>query len=102
MEEGNTITIHYNRKALRDIDQIEQHISEKGYPATAVSYTDRLMAQARKLTTMPERNTLCKYPEFARKNFHCSIFEKTYIIVYSINKTRIVVKRVIHGSQLNY
>lgn len=102
MEEGNIITIHYNRKALRDIDQIEQYIAEKGFPETAVSYTDRLMAHIRSLTNMPERNTLCKSPEFAIKNFHCSVFEKTYIIVYSITKTHIIVKRVIHGSQLNY
>jgi plasmid stabilization system protein ParE len=102
MEEGNTITIQYNRKALHDIDQIEQYIAEKGYPETAVSYTDRLMAHTRRLTVMPERNTLCKFPEFARKNFHCSVFEKTYVIVYLITKTEITIKRVIHGSRLNY
>jgi plasmid stabilization system protein ParE len=102
MEADNSITIHYTRKALRDIDQIEQYITEKGYPETAVSYTDRLMAHTRTLTNMPERNTLCKFPEFARKNFHCSVFEKTYIIVYSITTGSIIVKRVIHGSQLNY
>lgn len=102
MEERKTITIQYNRKALHDIDQIEQYIAEKGYPDTAISYTDRLMAHARTLTNMPERNTLCKFPAFARKRFHCSVFENTYVIVYFITKTNITIKRVIHGSQLNY
>lgn len=102
MEEGNSITVQYNRKALHDIDQIEQYISEKGYPETAKSYINRLMAHTQTLTNMPQRNTLCKNPEFARKNFHCSVFEETYIIVYSITKTLISVKRVIHGSRLNY
>jgi plasmid stabilization system protein ParE len=102
MEKGNTITIHYNRKALRDIDQIEQYIAEKGYPETAISYTDRLMAHTRTLTNMPERNTLCKFPAFALKKFHCSVFEKTYVVVYFITKRKLTVKRVIHGSLLNY
>ena len=94
--------IRYNRHALHDIDKIEQYISEQGYPLTAVSYTNRIIEYIKTLKKMPERNTVCKFPAFAKRGFHCAVFEETHIIVYKITPNSINIKRIIHGNRLNY
>ena len=100
MEEAKGI--RYNKRALHDIDKIEQYIAQEGFPLTAISYTNRVMEHIRKLKNMPERNALCKYPSFARRNYHCSVFEKTHVIVYKISKHSVDIKRIIHGKRLSY
>ncbi len=94
--------IRYNRQALHDIDKIEQYIASEGYPAKAISYTNRIIDRIKTLEQMPERNTRCKFPAFAIRGFHCAVFENTYIIVYRITDQTIDIKRVIHGKRLNY
>ena len=100
MEQGKAI--RYNLQALHDLDKIERYIAGEGYPDTAISYTNRIMEHIKSLNQMPERNTLCKYPAFAKRGFHCAVFENTYIIVYKATSHTIDIKRIIHGKRLNY
>jgi addiction module RelE/StbE family toxin len=100
MEQGKAI--RYNRQSLKDLDKIEQYISEKGYPETAITFTNRILERISTLKHMPERSALCKFPPFAKRGFRCSIFEANYIIVYKVTSESIDIKRVLHGKRLNY
>ena len=96
------LPIRYTRKALHDIDLMEQYIAAQGYPETAISYSSRVLTFVENIAFLPHKNTLCKYPPFARRGFYCAAFEKTFIIAYRVRSDVVEIIRIVHGKRLVY
>lgn len=92
--------IKQSQFAEHSIVQIAEYISVKGYPETAVKYIQRLQFFIESLATFPPKYPICKQPQFAKNNFHCAVFEKTYVVVYKITTDTLYIYHIIHGSRL--
>ena len=94
------LPIRYTSKALQDIDLIEQFITSKGHPETAVSYSACLLTFVKTITFLPFKNIPCKYPPFAKRRFYFAVFERTFVIAYRAKPDAVEIMRVVHGKRL--
>ena len=86
--------------AEKSIVSIGIYIRERGYPDAADSYLNRLKDFVYSLCSFPDKYPICKIETFAKRNFHCAIFEKTYIVIYKTTRNKLVIHNVIHGKRL--
>jgi plasmid stabilization system protein ParE len=101
MEVGSPYSVFFSERAIQDLDEINNYIAEQGYPDTALAYTDRIYDFCLTLAYFPHKHTLCKRIGFNRFDYRCAAFEKTYYIVFRVEKNQtVVIKRVIHGKRL--
>ncbi|MCD4790236.1 MAG: type II toxin-antitoxin system RelE/ParE family toxin [Bacteroidales bacterium] len=94
------IEVIFRRSASEDIANISYYITTKGYPENAKRFVDKLHKFGESLGIFPEKYTICRHKQFARKNFHCAVFDKNYVFVYKIETARIVIYNVIHTKRL--
>jgi plasmid stabilization system protein ParE len=87
-------------KAEKSLKAIGEHIREKGYPETSDKYLNRLKEFAYSLSAFPNKYPICRFQRFAKHNFHCATFERSYVFVYKVVKTKLVIYNIIHGKRL--
>lgn len=92
--------VYQSKYAEKSLHKIVGFIAEEGYPETAIKYILRIQKFINSLTQFPEKFALCKQSQFAKRNFHCAVFENTYIVVYKIKAGGLFIYNVIHGSRL--
>jgi plasmid stabilization system protein ParE len=90
------------RPAQKSIQSLFLYLESIGYPQTAEKYTLRLNTFILSLGNMPESHPICRFPLFRVKNWRCAIFDKHWVVVYAITKTKVVIKNIIHSSRLAY
>jgi len=88
--------IEFRKKDAESIANIAYYITEKGYPENAKRFADKLYEFGNSLIAFPNAYTVCKQPQFYRRNMHCAVFHKNYIFVYKVIKNTLVIYNVIH------
>jgi plasmid stabilization system protein ParE len=91
------IKIIFKRKAADSISIIGVYISDKGYPATASEFIDKLFQFGNSLADFPEKYPVCRKKDWAKRNLRCAIFKKDYIFIYSIHKDELIIYNVVHA-----
>lgn len=92
--------IEISRKAEKDLIDILNYISEKGYPETALNYVSRMEEFTLSLAEYYNKYPLCRYSDFLKANFRCAVFENTYVFIYKVENNKLKVIRIIHGKNL--
>jgi hypothetical protein len=92
--------IYQSKFAEKSIRKIANYITKQGNPNNAINYILRLQKFINSIAIYPEKNGLCSQKSFSSRNFHCAIFEKTYIIVFKIKLNDIYIYNIIHGSRM--
>jgi plasmid stabilization system protein ParE len=92
--------IYQSKFAAKSVQKIANYISTQGNPDNALRYILKLQKFINSLVIYPEKVGLCKQVSFAKRNYYCAVFDKTYIIVYKIKGNDIYIYNVIHGSRL--
>ncbi len=88
------------RRADRNIKKLALYIADKGYPETAENYVNRLYDFLFSLGNHPNAYALCKNKKWAARNFHCAVFERTYVVPFKIMANPVYVMNIIHGARL--
>jgi plasmid stabilization system protein ParE len=91
------VKIEISRKAEKDLIDILNYISEKGYPETALNYVSRMEEFTLSLAELYNKYPLCRYSSFLKANFRCAVFENTYVFIYKVENNKLKVIRIIHG-----
>ena len=52
------------------------------------------------LSFFPDKYPLCRFAKLAKRHLRCAVFENTYLFVYKVEKSRLVIYNVIHGRAL--
>lgn len=92
--------VYQSKYSENSIRKIVEYISEEGYPERAIKYILRLQKFMNSLVDFPDKYALCKQHHFAKRNFHCAVFEKTYILIYKIKPDGLFVYNIIHCSRM--
>ena len=71
-------------------------------PETAVKYVDKLLQFAESLGNTSNAYTLCKYPNWKRRNLQCVTYDKTWIFAFRVIKNKVVIFYIKNGKLLNY
>lgn len=90
------IAVIYTPKAKKSISKIAAYIHDKGYPETAIKFTERLYDFGDSLNIFPNKYPLCRQPQFAKRSMHCAVFLKDYVFVYKVVKNHLYVYNIIH------
>ncbi len=90
----------YSQRAIRNINQIAVYIQQRGYPETAIKFVNKLYGFGESPPLFPDKYPLCKREKLRRKGYRCAIFAKTYILIYKIYSSKIVIHQVVHGRTL--
>lgn len=88
------------KRADFEMSDIAIYIAEQGYPETAQRYLKRLNDFAESISFLPQKYPVCRFSQFAKRGYHCAVFEDNYIFVYKIQPQSISILRVIHGRLL--
>lgn len=92
--------IYQSKFAEKSIKKIALYISSQGNPENAIRYILKLKDFINSIDLYPEKVGLCKQLSFSKRDFHCAIFDKTYIVVFKIKSNVLYIYNVIHGSRL--
>lgn len=87
--------IQISAVAYLEMAKISFFIVSKGYPETAHKFYDRMINFANSLADFPFKHAICRFSPFAKRNYHCAVFEENYIFVYKIEKNELFVLRVV-------
>ena len=60
-------------------------------PETAVKYVDKLLQFAESIGKASNAYTLCKYPNWKKRNLLCATFDKTWILAFRIIQNKVVI-----------
>ena len=71
-------------------------------PETAIKYVDKLLQFAESLGNTSNAYTLCKYPNWKRRNLQCVTYDKTWIFAFRVIKNKVVIFYIKNGKLLNY
>lgn len=92
--------IYFSKFTENSIRKIALYLSDQGNPENAIKYIFKLQDFINSIPLYPEKVGLCKQISFYKRNFHCAVFDKTYIVVYKIKGNDIYIYNIIHGSRL--
>ena len=93
------IKVFLKPSAERQITAIAIYIEQKGYPFTAEKFAEKLFSFAESLARAPLGSPLCRNDKLASLNYRCAVFHK-WIFIYKVNKQRLTIYRIIHGSRM--
>src|SRR5438105_786552 len=77
---------------------IADYIEIKGYPDTALKFIGRMEKFSKTLTDFPDKYPICRNLKFAKRNYHCAVFENNYMFLYKTDGKRLIIYNVIHCS----
>ena len=98
--EKKTLEVFYKPVAERQITAIAIYIEQKGFPDTAEKFACKLYDFGDGIGIIPEGFPTCRNKIFAKRNFRCAVFQKDYIFVYKVFKSKITIYLVIHASRI--
>ena len=92
--------VKVNARSTVRIIGFYNYICEQGYPENAARFVDRLYSFIGSLKTFPEKYPLCRNRIWSKRKFRCAVFEKNYVLAYSVRKTRVLVTDIRHAAML--
>ncbi len=91
--------INWEFRALADLADIHEYISEVGSEYQADQYIERIFTKVAQLKTFPERYPPCRHPKLKAAGFRCINFEKRYIIFYKVEADVVKILAVINAKR---
>jgi plasmid stabilization system protein ParE len=95
--EAKEIRVIYAPKARMSITHIAAYIEEKGHPETAIGFANKLYNFGDSLGILPDKYSLCKQSQLAKRKMRCAVFHKNYIFIYKQIKQTLIIFNVIHA-----
>ena len=90
--------VFFTAKASLSIISLADYISDEiKMPLTASRYADKMGAFGLLLGVNPFAWPVCSSSLYKSKNYHCAVFDKKWVFVYSITNNRVIIQDVIHG-----
>jgi plasmid stabilization system protein ParE len=87
-------------KSQKSIFSIYRYIAERGYPATAEKFFNRLYDFGYGLNDYPDKYGICRQPVYQKRKLHCAVFESNYVFIYKAVKSQLVIYNIIHSKRL--
>ncbi len=84
------------------IAKLITYIAEEGYPHNASNYYLKITAFFLSLSKPYPTSPLCKQSAWSKRNWHCAVFDKKYVVAFRVQKNKIVVFKFLHGCMLRY
>ncbi len=75
-------------------------INEYQMPITAINYAKRMLDFIDDLKNHPYANAFCRQYFKNSSNFRCAVFEKKWIIKYSITENYVIIEDIIWGASI--
>ncbi|MBW6481697.1 MAG: type II toxin-antitoxin system RelE/ParE family toxin [Vicingaceae bacterium] len=91
----------FREAAKCSVRNIVFYIEEQGYPNRAEKYSRKLVDFGYSLVDFPDKYPICRFDQFAKKDFRCATFDRTYIFIYKIVKNHLIIYHIIHTKRLN-
>jgi plasmid stabilization system protein ParE len=85
--------------ALNALEDIYFYIAENN-PGNAAAFIERMLDFGESLVLLPEKFKLCRFKKYAKRGYHCAVFEKNYMFVYSIKAHKVYIYMIHHVSRL--
>lgn len=98
MEEKQKVI--FSEEATQAIVDVSLYIEQRGFPETAERYVQRMINFGYSLAILPNKYPICRFPKFAKRNFRCAIFERTYTFIYKTISEKLIIYNVIHSKCL--
>ncbi|MBU0489984.1 MAG: type II toxin-antitoxin system RelE/ParE family toxin [Bacteroidetes bacterium] len=98
MDEASGKVIWLNRAEI-SLQKIFLYIYGEA-PETAAKFIEKLIEFGDSLGILPEKYPLCRQKSFRKNRFHCAVFHKNYIFVYSIHNDQVILRNIVHASRL--
>lgn len=73
------VKVIFKEVARISIRETALFIEKKGYPETALKFTERLYQFGSALADFPNKYPLCRFSKLSKQNLHCAVFEHKYI-----------------------
>lgn len=100
MEQKEKVAVLYKKRAAFEIACIAFYVAGKGYPETAHKYNKKMYEFGNSLGTFALKYALCRHPVYAKRNYHCAVFDKNWVFIYRIENKKVVIYNVIHTALL--
>ena len=97
--EEKKIRLIWRKTALNAIEDIYFYIAEES-PQNAEIFIERLISFGENLVVFPNKYRTCRFPKYARKSYHCAVFEKNYMFIYKIKNNTVYINMIHHVSRL--
>jgi plasmid stabilization system protein ParE len=98
--EAEALPVILRKRAEDTILGVYLYICGKGYPETAHRYVQRMYLFADSLGEFPKKAPICRYPQFAKHDLRCAVFDGNYVFVFSVMTDRVLVRNVVHVKRL--
>ena len=66
----------------------------------AEKFTNMLIDFGHGLNIFPDKYPICRQHKFAKRSYHCAVFEDDYIFVYKLAGKQLVIYNIIHCKRL--
>jgi len=93
------IRLIWKKRSQNSICKIYEYVAENN-PQNAAEFIKRLIQFGQSLAIFPEKYAPCRFEKFAQHGYHCTVFEKNYILFYKIKGKKLYICNVIHTSRL--
>lgn len=97
--ESRKLPVVYKPQADNQILQIMFYIDEQGYPENAIKFIDKLYDFGNTIGNFPEKFPICKKKIWAKRDWHCAVFN-SYVFAYKVIKKQVVIFSIVHGKRL--
>lgn len=87
-------------KAQKSISEIAEYIENNGFPDTAISFITRIEKFTESLVIFPNKYPICRQQKFAKRSYHCAVFESDYIFVFKVVRKQLIIHNIIHCKRL--
>ena len=89
------------KNAQNSLSAIIEYIENQGSPETAYKFALKMEKFSKTLAFFPDKYVVCRFPQFAKRNFRCAIFDNTYVFIYKAVKNQLHVYNIIHSKRLS-
>lgn len=97
--EAGEIKLYWRSSALKSIESIYNYIAVSN-PANAAVFIERMIRFGESLAVFPDKYGLCRFELLAKRNYHCAVFEKNYMVIYKVTDVKITICKIVHVSRL--
>lgn len=89
----------WRTSAINALEDIYNYIASEN-PENAFVFTERLIDFWESLAIFPNKYRICRFKKYALRGYHCAVFEKNYMFVYSTIGSKLYIYKIHHVSRL--
>ena len=90
--------VFFTIKASQNILSLADFISDEiKMPITASRYAEKMKVFGLSIGANPNAWPICNSKKYSTHNYHCAVFDKKWVFVYSITPKHVIIRDVVNG-----